>query len=250
MINQMLDDLDDLLPNLSVNCVIFRFNGEELMFPASRAVFSDALVIPGAFIRRHENIDEAAIRSLQEQIGQKDIMVSQFATFGLASRDFSQDFEAMEVGRLPKKIVDWISQRFVTIGYYSVVSEENTELKLLPPFYETSWIPVDQAGHLGMDHTELVKEALSTLRLELTSKPVLLSFLPNTFTIPHLQRLYEAILDRQVDRGNFRARILKAKILIKVGKATEGSSNRRPDLYKIDKEAYMVSLTEDIKLGF
>ena len=74
--------------------------------------------------------------------------------------------------------------------------------------------------------------------------------MPEEFTIPELQKLYEAILGRAVDRGNFRQRILKSKILTKIGPSMEKTGSRPPILYKLDKKRYLDSLTQDVKLGF
>ena len=74
--------------------------------------------------------------------------------------------------------------------------------------------------------------------------------MPEEFTIPELQKLYEAILDRPIDRGNFRKRLLKSKSLIKTGQIKENSKRRPPDLYRLDTQNYLNSLNQDIKLGF
>ena len=203
------EELNSCIPQLSINCVIFRFDGEALQVAVVQQVHADMWTIPGGFVRQTEDIDLAA-----------------------------------------KELIKWISQRFVTIGYYSIVGQEQIGLETGPFFKEVKWINVLESDHLAMDHPQLVSEALLTLRSELQSRPLITNFMPEIFTIPELQKLFEAILGRPVDRGNFRQRILKSKILIKIGQSKEKTGSRPPILYKLNEKKYLDSLTQDVKLGF
>lgn len=238
------------IPQLSINCVIFRFDGTVLQVPVVRAVQADIWSIPGGYIYQTEGIKEAAKRILFEQTKLENLLLSQFGTFGSAEREFSAEIEKYPSLGFPEDLIKHISQRFVTIGYYSIIGRDQIELKTGPFFKEVKWINVEKTNTLALDHSQLVSEALLTLRAELQSLPLLLSFMPLTFTIPELQKLFEAILGRPVDRGNFRQRMLKSKILIKIGTTKEKTGSRPPILYQLDKEKYLDSLTQNVKLGF
>jgi ADP-ribose pyrophosphatase YjhB (NUDIX family) len=243
-------EMEQFIPQLSINCVIFRFDGECLQVPVVQPINADIWSVPGGFIYQNEGIDDAAKRILLEQTQLDKLLLSQFGTFGSAEREFSKEIQSFKSLGFPQDLAEWISQRFVTIGYYSVVGRKQIDLKTGAFFKDVKWIPVKDRDILALDHSLLVSEALQTLRAELQSKPLLSSFMPENFTIPELQKLYEAILGRPVDRGNFRQRILKSKILIKIGTTKKKTKSRPPIIYKLDEKKYLDSLTQDVKLGF
>ena len=243
-------ELKKSIPQLSLNCVIFRFDGETLQVPVFRIMDDDIWRIPGGYIYQNEGINEAAKRILLEQTQIDNLILSQFGTFGSVQRVFEKQANSLATLGFPQDIIDHISQRFVTIGDYSVIGREHTELKPNAYFKALKWINVADTDNLDMDHSQLVSEALLTIRSELQSKPLISSFMPETFTIPELQKLYEAILGRPVDRGNFRQRILKTKILAKIGTSKEKTGSRPPILFKLNEKKYLASLTQDVKLGF
>ena len=249
-IEQIRGELKRCIPQLSINCVIFKFDGEVLQIPVVQPVNANIWSIPGGFVYQNEGINEAAKRILLEQTQIDDLILSQFGTFGSAEREFAKEISNYTELGFSKDIVDWLSQRFVTIGYYSVVGPKKNGLKANFFFKEVKWINIEEANKLALDHSVLVSEAVQTLRAELQSRPLLSSFMPETFTLPELQKLYEAILGRPVDRGNFRQRMLKSKILNKIGTTKEKTKNRPPILYKLDEKVYRESLTHDLKYGF
>lgn len=243
-------EMEKFIPQLSINCVIFRFDGDRLQVPVVQPLNVDIWTVPGGFIYQNESIDVAAKRIIFEQTQLDNLLLSQFGTIGSADREFSKEFQSFITLGIPADLAEWISRRFVTIGYYSVVGKQQIELKTGPLFKDAKWIPIEEREKLALDHSLLVSEALKTLRNELQSKPLLSSFMPKTFTIPELQKLYEAILGRPVDRGNFRQRMLKLNFLIKIGTTKEKTKSRPPIIYKLDKKEYVKSLNQDVKLGF
>jgi len=243
-------ELKRCIPQLSINCVIFRFDGEALQVAVVQPIQADMWTIPGGFVRKTEDIEIAAKRILFEQTQLNNLILGQFGTFGAAQREFAQEIGSFSTLGFPEDIINWISQRFVTIGYYSIVGQEQTDLRTGPFFKDVKWMNVGKIDKLAMDHSQLVSEALVALRSELQSRPLITSFLPESFTIPELQKLYEAILGRPVDRGNFRQRILKTQILVKIGTSKEKTGSRPPILYKLDKTKYLDYLSQNVKLGF
>lgn len=243
-------DIPKFIPQLSINCVIFRFYNQQLQVPVVQPINSDLWVIPGGYIYQNEGIDAAAKRILFEQIQIDDPLLNQFATFGPADRDFKTEMSSFENPGIPADILDWMSQRFVTIGYYSAVSVQELEMQASVFFKNPKWLNINDTDQLDMDHTLLVHEARKAMSKDLLRLPLLLNLMPVEFTIPELQCLYETILDRKIDRGNFRQRILKSKSLVKVGQRKENSRKRPPDLYTLDKKNYLNTLSEDAKFGF
>jgi len=249
-IDTIRKDLKEYIPQLSINCVIFRFYKKRLQVPVVQPLKTDIWVLPGGFIRQMEGINDAAKRILFEQTQIDSLILSQFGTFGSSDRNFALEYKSLKNWGFPQDLLDWVSQRFVTIGYYSIVGAKHMELKGGPLFKNVKWIDVEETEILAIDHARIVSEALKVLGTQLLSRPLLLSFMAETFTIPELQKLYEAILGRVVDRGNFRQRILKSEILIKIGTSKEKTKNRPPNIYRLNKDKYLNSLTQDVKLGF
>ncbi|NQU51870.1 MAG: NUDIX hydrolase [Bacteroidetes bacterium] len=249
-INSIRKDISESIPQLSINNVIFRFREQTLQFPVVQPANSNLWMIPGGYVHQNESIDNAAKRILFEQTQINDLLLSQFGTFGSTDRHFENQVSTFRNLEIPKDIIEWISKRFVTIGYYSVLRGQNIEIKSSPFFKNVKWMNIEDSGKLALDHSVLVSEARKVLAKELLSQPLLQSFMPTEFTIPELQKLYEAILGRSIDRGNFRKRMLKSNSLIKIGQQKEKTKQRPPDLYRLDKEKYLSSLTQDIKFGF
>ena len=249
-IDSLRKSIRESIPQLSVNCVIFRKHEQKLQVPVVLPFNRNTWVIPGGFVNQSESLDDAAKRILFEQTQIEDLFLTQFGTFGSVDRHIDCKESEIEKVEIPEDILEWLSQRFVTIGYYSVLSDPNIELKTSPVFQKVKWINLKDAIGLGMDHSLLVTEARKVLSRDLLSLPLIQSFMPEEFTIPELQKLYEAILDRPIDRGNFRKRILKSNCLIKTGQLKENIKRRPPDLYMLDTQNYLSSLNQDVKLGF
>ena len=250
MIARTQEQLSDSLPHISVNGVIFRFADQRLEFAAARLAYDDLWMIAGGFIGQREDLNQAALRILTEQTGETDLTVRQFGIFGQADRNFLGEFANLTELGIPATLVEWISRRFITIGYYTVISDRSVAPQLPPYFSETAWLGIEEADRLGLDHTDLVHAALNALRTDLAYQPVLLDFFPDTLTLPQLQQFFESVLGRPVDRGNFRKRILRSAALVKVGQAPRGAGNRPPNLYRIDGDRYRAGLEVEVKLGF
>ena len=238
------------LPYISINCVLFKYFDKELQVAIIRPAVADFWCLPGGYMNKTENLDAAAKRLFFELTQTDHSNVTQFGTFGAADRIFPTEIKDFREYGLPEDIINWISQRKVTIGYYAIAESEDVEINNNMFFKMIKWVNLEDNLDLAMGHNELLSEAKKVLSQDLLSKPVLSSFLPDKFTIPEFQKLYELILGRSIDRGNFRQRVLKSNILEIVGVASESGKGRRPNLYKINKGAYLDSLVKEVKLGF
>jgi ADP-ribose pyrophosphatase YjhB (NUDIX family) len=176
----------------------------------------------------------------------KGIFLRQFATFGKANRnprEFSEN--TLRFYDIPKEQAEWYLGRFVTIGYYALVDflqavpqpEGNSEI--------VEWIDCHSIPNLILDHKEIFDKALETLRMELNQVPVGYNLLPEKFTIPELQKLYETILGRQLDRRNFLRKITSIGILTKLDEKKSNVAHKAPNLYSFDKDRY----EEVLKIG-
>jgi 8-oxo-dGTP diphosphatase len=223
----------DCIPHLSVDNVIFGFSHTQLKVLLLE-VNDGQWLLPGGYVRKEEDVNDAVKRVLKERTGVDDVFLHQFATFG-------------DVGRSEAHFKDypddlWHKQRFISTSYYALVNYA----KVVPVTDTFSaaceWVSVVQLPKLMMDHGLILKKALEVLREQLSYKPIGYNLLPEEFTLTELQQLYEAILDVKINRGNFYRRIMKFDILIKLNQKRSGGAHKSPDLYKFDLDKYNASL--------
>jgi 8-oxo-dGTP diphosphatase len=221
----------DAIPQLSINCVIFGFDEKQLQVVVNKIKIDhlDITVLPGGYIGQREDLTDAVERIVKESTGLEKILFKQFAVFGEASRSFGVEYK----GRLSKedqRVFDWVSKRFITICYLALVDFRKIELKPTQFLDAARWMPVTKNMKLSLDHSAIVKSARESLLKEMPHSPVASNLLPSKFTLPELHSLFEAILGHNIDRPNFRRKILSSDMIVKVGQDQRGK--RRPaDLY-------------------
>jgi ADP-ribose pyrophosphatase YjhB (NUDIX family) len=242
----------DAIPQLSINCVIFGFHEKKLKVIVNNVDLGpvNILVLPGGYIGQAEDLTDAVERIVRESTGLEKIMCKQFEVFGNASRSFGEEFPSIKktLSDPDRQIIKWVSKRFVTICYLALVDFDKIDLKPTRFLEAAQWLPVDEAMSLAMDHGSIVSSARESLMKELPHSPIASNLLPSKFTLPELQALIEAILGRSIDRPNFRRKVLKSDMLMKVGQDT--TNKRRPaDLYRF-RYGKKTSLTDEYKFGF
>ncbi|MEM6344157.1 MAG: NUDIX domain-containing protein [Bacteroidota bacterium] len=239
------------LPHLSIDCVVFAFQDGKLKVLLSQFGKNGLAVLAGGFIGKEEDIDEAANRILEERTGLTDIFLQQFQAFGLAERRFELEIlpELQKFG-IPEDSAEWMMKRFITIGYYALVRAEETNPVPGPLTQTLIWSDIDDLPIMAMDHANIIDSARKLLAKEIGYQPVAQRLMPKNFTIPELQTLYETILGRSIDRGNFRKKVLKASILEKLDKQKTGGAHRAPQLYRFHPDHSDESFHGQMKMGF
>lgn len=241
----------DAIPQLSVNCVIFGFHEKTLQVIVNRVTVGEKTisVLPGGYVHQQENLITAVERIVKESTGLEKILFKQFAVFGEANRSFKDEFRLFwENSEGNRDLFNWFSNRFISICYMALVDFTKIDLKPTQFLENAHWLPVNKSKWLAMDHSEIVKTARESLLKEFPYTPIASNLLPSKFTLPELQALVESILGREVDRPNFRRKILKTGMIKKVGQ--DNSNKRRPaDLYAF-KHGKKTTLIEDYKFGF
>lgn len=173
--------------------------------------------LPGGFIKIGESLEEAAARELEEETGIVDAFLEQLYTYGDPNRD-------------PR-------DRIITIAYYALIAADK---KIRPEggtdAEQAAWFPVDKLPDLAFDHTGIVQYALRRLRYKLEYSAVGFELLPRRFTLSELQTTYEIILGEQLDKRNFRRRILDAGI-IEATKEMKIGEGRPARLYRYRDDA-------------
>ena len=200
-LNLSEDAKETFLPHLSADPVIFGFDQNELKVLLVKMNYRKQWMLPGGYIGKHEDLDEAMMRILKDRAGITGVYVEEFAVFGKKNRSefYFEDFDETLFHK----------QRFITIGFYALYNAS----KLHPVPDELSetceWVFLSQLPdiELAMDHREIIDKALLTLREKISIKPIGYNLLPEKFTLSELQKLYEVILGKELNRGNFYRKI-------------------------------------------
>ena len=230
------------LPNLSVDCVVFGFRDNLLKVLVVKMIDGEVWALPGGYVLKTEQLNDAANRILKERTGAENVYLQQFRVFGTLNRsetffeDFSDDL--------------WHKQRFVSVGFYALVDFKKVNLVIDEFSIECEWKSIDELPELMMDHNFIFEKALSTLRKQLIHKPIGYNLLPEKFTMPELQKLYEIILAKKLNRGNFYRKMLRYNILTKLDETRKGGAYKSPDLYSFDVEKYHSALKNGFNEGW
>lgn len=215
-------------PALTVDCIIFGYEvGSELkvlLIERANEPFKNSWALPGGFVEMDEDLETAALRELEEETGVRDVFIEQLFTFGVPGRD-------------PRG-------RVVSVAYYALVNLAEHPAKAASDARNVKWYGVQQLPDLAFDHQEIMEVAINRLRAKVRYQPIGFELLPEHFTLTQLQQLYETVLGvAQLNKRNFRTKILKMGVLVEVGRQ-EGVAHRPAILYRFDKEKYEQLLKE------
>ena len=238
-------------PGLSVDCVIFGFHDNQLKVLLLKMTHTEQWALPGGFVLKEEDVETAAHHVLQSRTGLDDIFLRQFHLFGdLARNNGHLNRTLLESKGIAAGDDHWLLQRFVTVGYYALVDFSKAfprpdELSEACAWWDLTYVPP-----LMLDHGCILEKALEALRLQLNREPVGYNLLPEKFTMPELQKLYETILDKPLDRRNFQRKMLAYGILERLDERRSGGAHKAPYLYRFDLESYHKALEEGLSGGW
>jgi hypothetical protein len=221
------------MPSVSVDTVIFGFNNDKLKVLVLRFGNTSYFVLPGGYIRKDENLDDAALHILQERTGLQNIYLEQFYTSGNINRLHEvtpKDIVEKITGRLPNS--NWFNQRFISVCYYALIDDTKVIPQPAPFFTEFKWVDVTRVPKLLYDHNLIIKKALSRLQADLDEKLVGFNLMSETFTMNELQKLYEAVHQKKFVRTNFQRKMLNLDVLERLEKHYSGKSHKAPYLYR------------------
>ena len=224
-----------IIEQVSIDCVIFGFYDNQLKVLLLKFKGVEVWALPGGFVFHSENIEEAAIRILEDRTGIRDIYLEQFYVFGNKNRQFREVHEqVMSVNGIKADNTHWLYQRFISIGFYALVDFSKVTPVSDDLSDECGWCDIEDMPNLAFDHPQILQKALDALRSNLDTQLVGFNLLPVTFTMGELQNLYETILGKKLIRTNFQRKMLSLEILERVEKKYSGGSHKAPYLYRLD----------------
>ncbi|MDP4172458.1 MAG: NUDIX domain-containing protein [Bacteroidota bacterium] len=213
--------LKEIIKNLSVDCAIFGFEKsflEILLIKRKRNPEKGRWALPGGFIKKEELVDQAAKRVLEETTGITNLYLEDVAFFDA-----------------PERFPLW---RVFTFGYFALVSPENYPVHIGIDTTDVKWFKLNELPDLPFDHKYIIDTALEKLRNRVRYRPIGFELLPAKFTLPQLQHLYESILDKKLDKRNFRKKLMAMNLLQKLEEKETNNIKRAAYLYRFDKKNY------------
>jgi 8-oxo-dGTP diphosphatase len=208
-------------PALTVDGVVFGLDDEDLKVLLVRRdgePFRGKWALPGGFVRVEESLEEGVRRELREETGIDQLFLEQLYTFGALDRD-------------PR-------ERVVTVAYYALVKLSDHRIRAATDARDAAWFTVPEARGLAFDHDRILAVALERLKGKVRYQPIGFELLPPQFTLSQLQRLYETVLGKPLDKRNFRKKILGMDFLVALEEVQKDVAHRAARLYRFDRKKY------------
>jgi 8-oxo-dGTP diphosphatase len=215
---------------VALDCIIFGFDGKDIKLLLIRRGFEPEKgkwSLMGGFLQPDENLEEAANRILKQLTGLEGVYMEQLQVFSELNRD------PME--------------RTVSVSYFALVDIHKYE-KQISDQYHAEWFLLSKKPRLIFDHDDMVRLAKKQLRYKAAIHPILFQLLPEKFTIPQLQNLYECVYDTLFDNRNFTRKVMSTGLMIKLNGKDKSGSKKGAFYYRLDKRTYKVK--EDAFLNF
>ncbi len=229
--------MNTFLTHIAFDSVVFGFSGEKLKILIMKYHNTGLYALPGGFVGLTENLNDAVRRGLKERTGLDNIYLEQFYTFGDVARYKPEVMQTiLEANDRPLAENDWMLERFISVAYYALINYEKVIPKPDALSDLCAWYALDELPPLMLDHELIVKKALQTLGENLDKKLVGANLLPERFTIPALQKVYESILGEKLNRSAFQRKILSLGILKRHEKEYSGKAHKAPFLYSFEEK--------------
>ncbi len=205
---------------VAIDCIIFGFDGEEIKLLVIKRNFKPEqgrYSLMGGFLNPDEDLEDGASRILYNLTGLKDIYVEQIMTAGKIDRD--------------------PVERTISVVFFALINIHDQDQEAVNA-HNAHWLSLKRRPRLIFDHDEMVSKAIEYLRYKAALHPLGFELMPERFTIPQLQKLYEAIYDMKLDRRNFSRKILQTGLLIDTGEKNNLSTTKKASLFRLDQEKY------------
>jgi 8-oxo-dGTP diphosphatase len=205
-------------PSVTVDLIILTIAENDLrvlLIRRKQAPFAGRWALPGGFVEMNESLEDAAARELKEEVGVERVYLEQLYTFGEPKRD-------------PRG-------RVISVAYFALIDAEGQRIVAASDAADAAWHSVFQPPRLAFDHRKILDYAVWRLRNKLEWTTVGYELLQQRFTLSELQRVYEIILQRPIDKRNFRKKVLAQGQLRELDETRADGAHRPAKLYSFRK---------------
>ena len=205
---------------VSVDCIILGFKENAIHVLIIKRKFEPLKgerSLMGGFVREKESLDETVSRVVYEYTGVEGVYMEQVGAYGDVGRD--------------------LGERVISIVYYALIDMELFDEKLEDK-HNAKWVNINNIDSLTLDHNQFLSDTITLLRRRTATRPIGFNLLPEKFTLPQLQSLYEAIYQTTLDKRNFRKKLFEMDILEKLNEKDKSASKKGAYYYKFNKERY------------
>jgi len=253
--DDFIKNIRRFVPGISLDCVVFGYSDGVLKVLLLKHQNVEAWALPGGFLPSDSEMQDAANEVLFKRSGLKNIFLTQYHTFSSLNRGWDSNIQSalaieqvqsMWPDKHKEELKSWFHQRFISTAFLALMQANKASLSNDHISERCEWKPVSDLPTLVLDHKLMIDMALEYLKVRINYLPIGKSLLADKFTMSDLQTLYESILQKKLDRGNFQRKMLKLGIFKRHEKLMTGASNMAPFLYSIDLESYNYLLEEGI----
>lgn len=205
---------------IAVDCIIFGFDGIDyklLLIQRGFAPEKEKWSLMGGFLKKLESLDEAANRILKELTGLEDVYMEQLHVFSDPNRE--------------------VVERTVAVAYVALIDIQKY-IQQINDRYHAHWFTMNEMPKLIFDHKDMVEMAKSRIRYKAALHPILFELLPEKFTLPLLQAMYESLYETKIDKRNFTRKVLSTNMLIKEDVKDKSNSKKGAFFYHLDRSRY------------
>jgi 8-oxo-dGTP diphosphatase len=205
---------------VAIDCIVFGFDGTDLKLLLIQRGFTPELhkwSLMGGYVEENEGVDAAATRILQSLTGLSGVYLEQLSAFGEVQRD--------------------TNERTISIAYFALIDIAKYKQQLSTD-YHAEWFPIQKVPKLIFDHDQMVEQAKKRLQYKAALHPVVFELLPDKFTLPQIQSMYDAIYEVNFDKRNFSRKLLSTGLLIKLDEKDKLGSKKGAFYYTLDKAKY------------
>lgn len=209
---------------LTVDAVVFAYSKDDgisvLLIQRRYDPYKGMWALPGGFVLESESLEEAVTRELKEEAGILVTYLEQLYTFGSPKRD-------------PRS-------RIISVAYYGLVKSSTFQkLKASTDAEAAQWFSIKSIPELGFDHAQIIQTAIERLRAKIVYQPIGFELLDKKFPFSDLEHLYTSVLDREIDRRNFKKKLMGLGILQELDEKVKPQGSGRPGkLYRFDLKKY------------
>jgi 8-oxo-dGTP diphosphatase len=207
---------------VAVDAIVFGYQNNQLYVLLIQQKFGTQdsyWALPGGLVQNDESLENAVKRELKEETNISVNYFEQLFTFG------------DDVFRDPRN-------RVISVAYFALVDSSKLKVKADSDAENAQWFKIDEIPALAFDHTIILGKAMERLKAKLTYEPIGFDLLPKEFLFSELENLYCIILEKEIDRRNFRKKILSFEIVEETAHFSPLKSGRPAKLFKFNKQKY------------